>query len=110
MPAMRRKDRRGPGISNWAEIASLVSSEEELTETWGCAGAGSFPFPANRLLLSRDNPIRTGTKRGAFTDGFLPELAPRSPGIIRGKAGASSVREIDFSPDLGLVSQGPLQT
>ncbi len=69
---------------------------------------GSSPPLANKSQFKRENATRTDRHREYFTVGFLAEPArPHFTWNLSRKAGVSSIRETEMSPDLGLVRTGP---
>ena len=61
MPAIRRKDRCGPGITNCDEFESVPPAEEEVV--------------ANKSLLKQERTTKTDRHTGHFTAGFPLESA-----------------------------------
>src|SRR5579863_3485297 len=75
IPAMRIKDRRGPGIMNCDEV-DVVPPEREppgASEDFAWAARGNFPLLANRSQFNRETAIRKETQTGDFTAGYLAE-------------------------------------
>src|ERR1700674_1540419 len=109
MPAMRRKDRSGPGIKNCEAVEDVASSGEGTTAGTDCsAGEGISPLAASRLQLKRESESKTDRQKGDFTAGFLAEPArPHFTWNLSRKAGVSSIRETEMFPDLGLLRAGP---
>src|SRR5579864_5508826 len=111
MPAIRRKDRCGPGMRKCDEAECVESSGEEVTAASECVGRvarGRSPLPANKSEFKSKNAIRTDNPREDFTAGpsrSWPDLI--SPGIYRGRQGVSSTREPKTYSDLGLTSTRP---
>src|ERR1035441_8578582 len=78
IPAIRRKDRCGPGITacGWAE--SVPFSADKTAAELACAGstaAGCSLRPANKSQVKRANTNRADRQTGGFTAGFPSERA-----------------------------------
>src|SRR5208282_3769540 len=90
IPAMRRKDRSGPGIVNCDDAERVPSSGREVTaasESLELAG-GCSPVRANKTQLLRENATTRHRQRGDFTVGSL-----MGAGETVTQAGTSSGRQ-----------------
>src|ERR1700728_4300595 len=85
MPAMRRKDRSGPGIRNSAEGATGPSPGGELAAAWGGFERGELTKSAatadKQPLEQTEATTRLERQRGSFTAGLL--LEPAKPDTSR---------------------------
>src|ERR1700688_958512 len=111
MPAMRRNDRRGPGIMNCDEAGSFPSSAGEMGTVADCVASGAgrrSPVPANKSQRNRENAIVADKRSGDFTAGFLSEPARRhSTWNLRGRQAMSSIRETEMPSNPRLMSIEP---
>src|SRR5271169_4134261 len=72
IPAIRRKDRSGPGIVNCDDAASVPPSGKEVTaECFELLAGGCSPARASNSQLTRENASTRHRQRGDFTVGSL---------------------------------------